>query len=105
MRFMQTPQDSAIDSVAALPGDSSGFRFKGEKMKVVPTDLACPGPIVPALSFDADSCQRRTRLDAGIDLLARLMPDLPMLGAAMLLLTAYLAATGSDFGADPATEA
>ncbi len=74
-------------------------------MKVVPTHPAGSGPNVPSLSVDPDSCQRRTRVDAAIDLLARVMPDLPLLGAALLLLVANLAATGSDFGADPETQA
>ncbi len=74
-------------------------------MKVVPTHSACPKPNGSALSSHPESCQRRTWIDAAADLLLRVMPDLPVLGAAMLLLVAILAATGSNFGVDAATQA
>jgi hypothetical protein len=37
--------------------------------------------------------------NAVIDALERVLPDMPALGALMLLLFIYLACTGSDFGA------
>ena len=62
------------------------------------TSVAMP-PIHRAIS------RGQTWTDASLDLLMHAMPSLPQLGAAMLLLVAYLAATGSDFGVDPSTQA
>lgn len=52
-----------------------------------------------AVDESADQSAEMPPSNRFIDALARVMPDLPMLGALMLLLVVYLAASGSDFGA------
>lgn len=48
---------------------------------------------------DVASSRQKDALDRTIDVLERVMPDLSMLGLAMVLVVLYLTASGSDFGA------
>jgi len=51
------------------------------------------------VEFELPPTRPTDRLDNAIDLLEQVMPDMSVLGALMLLLFAYLVASGSNLGA------